>query len=53
MQETMQEYLNFPDPQLYLVGFECPDACANCRRQRSAQIKNTIGTGFTAYKTGS
>ena len=21
--ETVQEYLNFPDPQIYLIGFEC------------------------------
>ena len=25
MAETMQDYLNFPDPQLYLVGFESLD----------------------------
>lgn len=25
MAETMQDYLNFPDPQLYLVGFESID----------------------------
>lgn len=33
-EETMFDYLNFPDPSLYLVGFECYDGSVDESRPK-------------------